>query len=249
MAYSDKFIDCCLTIISHGHYNLKVKKYLKYKYHVLFRIMGQTFADKVYASDNHNEFPLVGGKMGRLEKVNGRGVLRDFYIDLHDWLVHHDFKDNWDTKGQAKAGEWANAPHNSNRTGDMWETEFTMMDNGDSKEIEIRWEATLHLHDSIHGHLYFKLDVVCRRMIEVETLVDGKKKIEQEGAWEFRNKIFYRNHAFKNHIMKIPIINKSEKLQEYFFGFFHENQIDIDIKHCSEHYVAGIRKMIYKHFG
>lgn len=203
----------------------------------------------VYAGlvfDGGGELKLQAGK---LEKYIGKGNLRDFYKELHQFLVKNGFKDNWRVGHQAKAGEWANGPGNMNRSGDMFEIEFMSMDKGDRREMEIRWEAKAHVHESEHGSFYFKLDMVCRNMIDRETLVDGKKKVEQEGAWEFRNAFIYRNSAVKDYLGTLPIIKNSESLQKFFFEFFYETQVDNDIKQCMGHYVGHINGIIKKYFG
>ena len=173
--------------------------------------------------------------------------IKAFYAELHAFLVKHRFKDTHSPGGHAKKGELVDAKV-LNRTGDMFETYFCIIDSGWAKEIELKWEAVVNLPTSSYGNAYFSLDLVCRNMQDKEILDGNNKKVMQKGKWEFRNKISYENTIVKDFIDNIPIIKNSKTLKEIYLRNMYEKKIEEEVVFVMSKVKAGIYGIIYKYF-
>lgn len=195
----------------------------------------------------NGEIGIIGG--GGAFKYAKAVDLKAFYVELHDWLVIKKFKDTKGYGGHVKQGEFVENSANSNRTGDMFETEFLLMDHGLKKELEIRWEAKTKAPHSPYGSYIFKLNVVVRDLKEIEFLEGNNKKILQSGTWEFRNKLIYKNSIKKDFLEKIPFVKNSPKLQFIYMDRFYEETLYYDfMEYGIKKLKAGINSIINKHF-
>ncbi|MCA9497168.1 MAG: hypothetical protein KC589_09560, partial [Nanoarchaeota archaeon] len=195
---------------------------------------------------------------GKLEKFTKTVDLKGFYKELHDFLVDNDFKDIMGEKkniavgdfieGWTKAGEFTENNANENRTGDIFETKYSWSNLGSVVDFELIWECILKSKITQYGWYYFKLDLVCRNLKDVEVLEGNTKKIMQSGGWEFRNHIIYRNSIERNYLNKIPFIQNSPKLKNMYRHYIYEKILDDDVHYGVNVVHGNIYKLLKKYF-
>lgn len=199
---------------------------------------------------------------GKLENYRTSVDLKAFYNDLHDAFLYNKkgkFKDMVGTGDekkwghffnyQAKAGEHIDNERYYNRTGDIFEKKFVwnVQPSGNS-EFELIWEAYFPLPFTGYAWVEFKIDLVCRVMVDKEILVGNEKKKVQDGTWEHRHRIKYKNTIIPEYIAKIPIVGKSPSLRKLVLEHLYLKRIEEEITYV-EHQIAPIVKnVVTKHF-
>lgn len=192
------------------------------------------------------------------EQYKKRIVLKDFISELAKTLATNkafpfkdDLKDNGKPFEHFKRGsEFPKPGEHWNRLDNIYETGYTIAKYDGYKEFELFWTAkgAGKTKYSQFGRVLFKLDLVCRYMVDVEVVEDGKKKIMQEGTWEFRNKFFYYNSVVRDYFWKIPFVKDSVDMQRMLFDHFYKPKIDADTAWVEEKVMPIIWNVIYKHF-
>lgn len=194
-----------------------------------------------------------------VEKYTKAVDLKKFYTELRNYLMYKKFKDMLGTKddqkigkffgGQQQGGEWINAKENENRVPDVYEYHFSWkkQTNG-SVDFEVKWRAQLKSIHTGFGWYEFHLDLVCRNMKDVEILQGNNKITLQNGTYEFRNKILYKNSVVKNYLNKIPIIKNSNYFKNLYFHKMYDSTIRSDTDYGKEKVMPGIYKIIHNHF-
>lgn len=204
---------------------------------------------------------IYGG--GKLEKFTSIIDFKAFYNELHDVLVDNKtvkFTDMWGhsedkAKGdffdfQSKKGEHTDNDSMGNRTGDIFEVNFVWSRKDEnSVEMEMKWQAKAPTpFTDGNGWVEVTIDLVCRHMVNREVLVGNNKKIMQEGAYEFRNKIEYKNKFIRTYLSKVPFVKNSPTLQGLYLDWVYAHAIENDV-HWSEHKIVHlIYGVIHKHF-
>lgn len=174
--------------------------------------------------------------------------LKAFLLDLHAFLVREGFKDQIKPEQYSLAGEWVDQAANLNRTADMFEESFVIIDNGGSKEYEITWQSQLKLPTSDYGWAFFKLNLVVRGMKEKEILEGNNKKVLQSGKWEFRNVIEYQNTIKEDYLKKIPFVKNSDYLKKMYLYNFYAEKVEEEIMFVLTKVKGGVYGIINKHF-
>lgn len=205
---------------------------------------------------------------GKLEKMTALIDFKAFYNELHDALVSNHvvkFHDMMGTKTDKDNGEFFNHQVNDgehidndnpdmpymNRTGDMFETKFYWVKKDEtSTELEVTWEAkAMTLYAQGNGWMEFKLDLVCRHIVDKEVLIGNNKKVMQEGAWEFRNKLVYKNNVVRDFLWKVPVVKNSHMLQGLYLNHMYKKLFEKDVDFCKHKLKPIIYNVIEKHFG
>ena len=192
---------------------------------------------------------------GTVETLVGTINLKAFYRDMHDMFIAEKFHDLIkDPDGgflmnQNQQGEAIDNKKMLNRTGDIFEKKYTIINLGNNSfEFECNWGLYHSSGFTEHGWFEITLDFECRTMSEVETLVGNKKKKLQKGDWEFRNKIVYKNNIIEKYLKTIPFVKNSQKLQELYIENFYKNKILHDIEYGDQNIVNVIYNVMNKHF-
>ncbi len=196
---------------------------------------------------------------GKLDKYVSTTNLRAFYIELNEILLDNRFDDVLGTldniksgdffEGQAKIGEFVDPFVYNNRTNNCYEKRFMWSKKADSTvEFELVWEARHKTPYSEFGWLYFKLDLVCRRIVNKEILEGNDKKIFQQGTWEFRNTFLYRNNIIPKYLNGIPFVKTSHTLKSAYLHQLYEHILDHDLIYCEHELIPIIQNLINKYF-
>lgn len=199
---------------------------------------------------------------GKLAKYACATDLRAFYMELHNFLVNNKsgrFVDMLGTpdemaKGdyfdhQVKFGEHFDMPKFLNRQGDMFERKFVWnkFSNG-MFELEMEWFVKAPMPYSGTGWVEIKFDLICRNIKNVEVLEGNTKKVLQQGTWEFRNRVFYKNRVFKQVINNIPIVKNSDWLKIKVFNYFFLKRIEDDLNKFEFSIKPQIQLLMDKYF-
>lgn len=178
-------------------------------------------------------------KDGILEKITIPINLKEFYNELHDALLKQGFKDMLGEKKdkdvgkffdyQAKKGEFIDNKSNLNRTGDMYETMFYQMKKAHATELEIKWYAKLSSPYSPYGWYEYEFYLVVRNMKDIEIIKNGNKKTLQNGSWEIKNKIIYKNSIIRDYLLTIPFVKNHPKLMELYLNKIYGHHLEEDI--------------------
>lgn len=196
---------------------------------------------------------------GKLDKFIATTNLRAFYMELHEILIDWGFLDMLGTpedmkkgiffEGQANKGEFVENRINLNRSRDVFEKRFMWSKKADGTvEFELIWEARAKTPHSESGWLEFKLDLVCRRIVNKEILDGNNKKVLQQGTWEFRNVFIYKNNIVTDYLNKIPIVKNSSTLKKLYLHHLYEHTLNDDIEFCETHLMPLIVNIINKYF-
>ena len=192
---------------------------------------------------------------GKVDKLVSTINFKNFYNELHDTFIDKKFKDILNNPdggfldNQTKAGEFTDNKGNMNRTGDMFEKHFVWIKKtGNALEMEMKWKAKKKSEITEHGWFEIEIDLVCRYVAEVEKLVGNKKMKLQSGAWEFRNKVIYKNNMIKKYLHSIPIVKNHKFLQELYFNSIYKKKVEQDLDFGVEKIVPIIYSVINKHF-
>lgn len=193
-----------------------------------------------------------------LEKVTVSINLKAFYNELHDALVNIGFKDMLGEKKnkdigkffgyQAKKGEFVDNKTNKNRTGDMFETQFYMMKKSFATELEIKWFAMYKSPFSKFGWYEYEFYLVVRNMKDIEIMENGKKNTLQNGSWEIKNKITYKNSIINDYLSTVPFIKNHHNLQHLYIDKIHGTILEKDILFGLQKIKPYIYKIFDKHF-
>jgi len=167
----------------------------------------------------------------------------DYMISGEDDMGYDKFYE-----GYGKGSEFTKTGEHWNRGDNFYEKEFSWMKYPGCSECEFVWKAKAKTKYSNFGWVEFKMDLVCRRILDVEVVVNGKKKIMQKGSWEFRNTLHYYNSYVKNQLMKIPFVSSSNELQRLMFDHAYFPTIKRDIAFVDAKVKPIIWNVIYKHF-
>ena len=186
--------------------------------------------------------------------------LKKFYNELHDTLVFNrtvrfvDMLTSNQNKGQFlggvhKLGEHVDNGELLNRSGDMFETQFVWAKNdGGAEELEMNWMARAKTAFSEYGWVEFKINLVCRRIINKEVLIGNNKKTMQDGTWEFRNRITYKNSIIPNFLHKVPFVKDSSLLQQLYLDHVYFDNLQRDVEFVIEKIKPIVYNVIDKHF-
>lgn len=196
---------------------------------------------------------------GKLDKYIATVNLRAFYMELHEVLIDNRFKDVLGTEeeknmgnffdGGANRGEFVENGSYMNRINDVFEKRFMWSKKPDSTvEFELHFEARHTTTYSEYGWLYFKLDLVCRRIVNKEILEGNTKKILQQGTWEFRNIFLYRNNIIPKYLNNIPIVKNNHTLKHLYLHQWYEHALEYDIGYCEHDLIPIIQNLINKYF-
>ncbi len=205
---------------------------------------------------------------GRVDKLVAPIIFKKFYNEMHDQLVEKKFIDmlydpdmtDYKYNGskqkkffdyQAKFGEFVEPKSNKNRNGDLFEQKFFWITHGDgTTETEIVWKARKKsIHDPKHGWYEVKIDITCRRMVNQEILDSNNNKvIFQNGAYEFRNEIIYKNDIIAKKLQNMFLIGKSQKLIELYLERVYGKILQADFDFGIEKIYPMIYGVIDKHF-
>lgn len=193
-----------------------------------------------------------------LEKITVPINLKDFYNELHDALVKQGFKDMLGEKEnkdigkffdyQAKKGEFVDNKNNLNRTGDMYETMFFQMKKSHATELEIKWFARLSSPHSPYGWYEYEFYLVVRNMKDVEIMENGNKKTLQNGSWEIKNKITYKNSIIKDYLLTIPFVKNYHSIMELYLDKIYHHHLEEDINFGIHKVKPYIYNIFNKHF-
>lgn len=184
---------------------------------------------------------LNGLKMEYRTAVN----LRQFYGDLYDYFMKNaevQIYDSMGTKGekamgdffdfQNKEGEFVDDKGNHNRHGDFYEKEFIWAKNDGSVEFELKWEGKAKTPNSPYGWFEISIDLVNRAIVDIEVEKNGQKQKLQNGTWEFRNKIVYKNNIIPKYLKTVPFVKNSDMLQNLYMQNIHLKEIERDFEWC-----------------
>lgn len=196
---------------------------------------------------------------GKLDKYVATTNLRAFYMELREVLVDWYFKDllgsvaerkkGFFFEGGAKRGEFVENKIYHNRTADMFEKRFMWSKKADSTvEFELIWEARFKTPHSEFGWLEFKLDLVCRRIVNKEVLDGNTKKVLQQGAWEFRNLFIYKNNIVDRYLKGIPFVKNHKFLRKIYLDHMYKHTLDNDVEYCEHEIMPIIQNLIKKYF-
>lgn len=170
--------------------------------------------------------------------------LKNFLKELADVLHEENFHDVVKANGHAKKGEFV--PTKENRTGNMYETRFQWIQEGSIINFETAWEAKRDTPHSKFGSVYFKLDLVCRNMKDIEILDGNNKKVLQKATWEFRNKFIYTNSIYQE-LEKSWIYQTFPSLKDIYVNHMYKKNLDADLEFCFSKVVPLIYGVINKH--
>lgn len=204
---------------------------------------------------------MDGGKYAYGKQMN----LRDFYTELGKTLTESGWDDiTWDkdpkffsnvnATSKLKKGELADTKQ-LKRNKNMYEQKFFWCDKGDGAfDVEIIWKAkkkgSLYGDESV---VAFELNLSNRNMRNVEIL-DGNNKITlQDGGWELRNKMEYKNVVLREKFKKLQYITKwtpfsEEYLKEIMSKMWFEKNVDHEIEVMKRKCYDKIKGIIDKHF-
>ena len=190
---------------------------------------------------------------------------RSFYMELADLLYNKGWDDitwsedpkffsNVSATSEMKKGELADTK-SLKRNKNMYEQNFVWSDKGDSSfDIELVWMARKKSEIfSDNACVMFKLSMANRRMVNTEILEGNNKKTLQDGNWEFRNEMKYKNIYFRNKFKKLKYITKwtpfsEEYLKDIMIKIWYEKEVDHDIALFKRKAYEPIKELITKHF-
>lgn len=150
--------------------------------------------------------------------------------------------------GQADGSAFMKPTEHQNRTGNMFEKKSMWAKYPGYNECEFHWEAMTDTKFSSFGYVVFKMNMVCRRIVDVEVVVDGKKKIMQKGDWEFRNTLIYYNHVIPEFIHPIPFVKHSPEAQRLIIDHIYYPNIKRDFDYVEFKILPFIWAEIHKVF-
>jgi len=187
------------------------------------------------------------------KEVDLRGFFKDFNETLQNNSVAT-FTDMLGTplgKGKgdffeqyAKKGEFPKPGPHHTRTSNMFETHHVWAKHDGFFEFETHWFAKCKTKYSSFGWVEFKLDLVCRKMEEIE--IEGKKLIK--GSWEFRNQLFYKNNYIIKYLHTIPFVRDSAWMQQMLIDHTYYQNLMRDIDFVDTKVREVIWNTIFKHF-
>ncbi len=199
---------------------------------------------------------------GRKDVYKGGMDLRSFYMDLNN--IFHDnpyvtFSDRLGTQDETKVGhffeyevkegEQVDNGANENRASGLYEKKFTWKKKQGFIEFEMEWEARAPAPHSKYGWFEISINIVNRMMKDKEILVGNQKKVVQDGMWELRNAIKYKNNVVPEYLKKIPFIKNSHNLQHLYLEFFYEHTLEDDIiKFGEKKILTLLKETMQKHF-
>lgn len=186
---------------------------------------------------------------GQCKKYTANLNLKAFYNELHDLLVDKSFTDRNFIGIPLKKGEFLNND-DLTRNQDYFEKKFVVINKGDSKEIEITWEAhTNKVPFTSHTVIEFTFAIECRNWQVKEVLDGNQKKTFDTGTWELRNKLYYNNFIVKNYLKTIPFVKNSENLQKLYLKYIHMPKVKAELeKHVKPKVIKPIADLIEKYF-
>lgn len=209
----------------------------------------------------HDGTEMIEAKLyaGKLDKFVATVNLRAFYMELHEILIDWGFLDMLGTsedmktgdffEGHAQKGEFVENKINENRSRDVFEKRFMWSKKADGTvEFELVWEARYKTPHTDFGWLEFKLDLVCRRIVNKEILDGNNKKVLQQGTWEFRNLFIYKNNVVPKYLNNIPIIKSSDTFKKIYLDNLYEHTLNDDIEYCENNLMPLIINIINKYF-
>lgn len=204
---------------------------------------------------------MDGGKYAYGKQVN----LRNFYIEIGNALTDSGWDDiTWDKDPKFFSNVNATSKMNKGELADtkklkrnknMYEQKFQWSDKGDGAfDIEIKWKAKKKAPlFSNYAVVVFEFDLSNRNMRNVEIL-DGNNKITlQDGGWEFRNKMEYKNVILREKFKKLHYITKwtpfsEEYLKEIMAKTWYQKDVDHEIAVLRRKCYDKIKGIIEKHF-
>ena len=198
-------------------------------------------------NDGNHEIELYGQD----DMLSATADPKQFLKDMSATLQALKFKDKLGQQSRiGKRGEMVESSmkKNYNRRGFMYETKYHWLNlpNG-NHEFEVEWNAVGKVpHSKKDISVIFKMDLQVRNMVEVEKLVDGKKKRMYKCEWEFRNKIIYRNNVVREFINKLPFIGDTVKYM--IFKEMYKSEVEENIQFVMTAMKGAIYGVINKHF-
>lgn len=204
---------------------------------------------------------FVFGEPTKVENLKANINFRAFYNELHDKLIHNEYVRFYDMLGepedqkvgdffdeQVKLGEHVDNKSNMNRAGDMFEWHFQWQKEDNRVNFEMKWKAKAKTPYSAYGWVEIYIDLVNRFLTDKEVLVGNQKVTLQNGTWEFRNKVVYKNNIIPKYLNEIPIVKNSPMLQALYLDHVAHEKIAKDIHLCEHKIVPFLYKIIDKHF-
>jgi len=198
------------------------------------------------------------GNSGNMTKFGANVNLKGFYNELHDLLVDDGYKDMLGTSDDQKKGKfignWKKEGElvdgaNNNRTGDMFEKKFILIENQAASDLEINWKAFKKAPYSKFGWFEFELNFVNRFLQDKEILDGNNKKTLQSGTWEIKITSMYKNNVINEYLGKIPFVKNSEFLKDLYINHIYAKTLENDVQICNIKLYPKINKLIFKHFG
>lgn len=188
--------------------------------------------------------------------------LRGFYNELHDKLIDNEigvkFVDVMGTKKEKEEGNFFDKQRPNSvkedpkrwqtRTGDMFEKHFVWAKHDGYNEVEIKWHFKAPAKFSQFGWIEIQIDLVNRFVADKEVLIGNTKKVLQDGTWEFRNKMYYRNSVILKNVKNIPIVKNSPNLIQLYVDHLYYKTLLNDIDYCKYKIKPFIYSIINKHF-
>ncbi len=192
--------------------------------------------------------------------------LRAFYIELGSTLTQKGWTDEtWNEdpkffsnvggKAEMLKGELTNTKE-FKRNKNMFENKFAWFDKGNGTfDVEFVWLA--RKNTSMFGNeacVKFELNLSNRNMKNVEILEGNNKKVLQDGGWEFRNKMEYKNVHLRNKFKKLQYITKyipffsEDYLKEVMIKIWYKKDVEHDIALAKMKMYNTINDIIRKHF-
>ncbi|MFT4243999.1 MAG: hypothetical protein ACMXYB_00910 [Candidatus Woesearchaeota archaeon] len=129
---------------------------------------------------------------------------------------------------------------------------FVKYSTGDAYDFETTWHFRTKT-PVLEWWFDFKMDIACRDYKNVEVIVNGQKKIMQQGLWEFRNKAFMFPRLTR--IKEIEKITKSlepfisqKRMENIMLNIIWFNKIKYDEHWCKTKGCDYIYDIINKYF-
>lgn len=168
--------------------------------------------------------------------------------DLPFTDVLGDEKSNNFIGGYSAGSEFAKPGPHLTRSKKCFEKQFLWAKYAGFNEVEVIWKARSKSKFSKYGWLIFKLDFNCRIIKDVEVVVNGEKKIMQQGRWEFRNTLTYYNSYIRDYLWVTPFFRNFAEIQRLMIDHTYFDYLDRDIGWMKNKIKPLLWKIIHKTF-
>lgn len=129
---------------------------------------------------------------------------------------------------------------------------FVKYSTGDTYDFETTWHFRKET-PVLNWWFDFKMDIACRDYRNVEVMVNGQKKVMQQGLWEFRNKAFMfpksgRFEQIKKITQSLEPFVSQQRLENIMLNIIWFKKIMYDKEWCETKGDAYIYDVLNKHF-